>query len=326
MQPIKLGIIGCGIAANDLHWPALRQMQDKFKITMVCNHTEQKAKAFAKVVGNVPYVLDYNDLLGSDDVEAVDIILPIHLNFQAVQDTLKSGKHFIVEKPLAANLDEADELIELQKKFSQVKMLGENFYYHPVFIKVKEYLLQNLIGRVYSFFWDIFRCLDFSNKYLQTQWRIKHKYPGGFVLDGGIHNIAAIKMLFGDIVAGCSFVKKINPQIGEMDTFSFQLKTENDVGGVLNIFNSAKAYSQNRLLVLGENGSIVVDEGSEILVYKENKLIIQEVIQDDSFKREFDDFYDAIRNNKKPFSTLERGHSDLRTMLNAFESALPKLK
>jgi len=40
MKPAKLGIIGCGIAAQSLHWLALQKLKDKFKITAVCNHTE----------------------------------------------------------------------------------------------------------------------------------------------------------------------------------------------------------------------------------------------------------------------------------------------
>jgi len=63
MNPIKLGIIGCGIAARELHFPALQKLQDKFSITVVCNHSEPKAKSFAEMAGGVPFVLDYQELL-----------------------------------------------------------------------------------------------------------------------------------------------------------------------------------------------------------------------------------------------------------------------
>ena len=111
MNKIKLGIIGCGIATKELHWPALQKLKDKFEITMVCNHTEPKAKDFARIVGGVPYVLDYRELLQNSNVEAVDIILPIHLNYQVTKDALEAGKHVIVEKPIAANLEQAKEML-----------------------------------------------------------------------------------------------------------------------------------------------------------------------------------------------------------------------
>nr|MBC8400837.1 Gfo/Idh/MocA family oxidoreductase [Candidatus Neomarinimicrobiota bacterium] len=80
MPPIKLGIIGTGLAARKLHWPALKKLLAKFEIATVCNHTDQKAREFARLVGGVPYVLDYHDLLDNSQIEAVDIVLPIELN------------------------------------------------------------------------------------------------------------------------------------------------------------------------------------------------------------------------------------------------------
>ena len=48
MKPVKLGIIGCGIAAQSIHWPVLQKLKDKFEITAICNHTEKKPKIFLK--------------------------------------------------------------------------------------------------------------------------------------------------------------------------------------------------------------------------------------------------------------------------------------
>ncbi|MBN2534974.1 MAG: hypothetical protein JXB88_18980 [Spirochaetales bacterium] len=48
---VKPGIIGCGIATNQFHWPALEQLEDKFHITAVCNHTLEKAQLFAALAG-----------------------------------------------------------------------------------------------------------------------------------------------------------------------------------------------------------------------------------------------------------------------------------
>ena len=120
MEPVKIGIIGCGIAARKLHWPALQKVSDKFIIKMVCNHTEPKAKSYARLVGDVPYVLDYHEMLINKDIEAILIILPIHLNYRVTLDCLKSGKHVLVEKPLAANLDEGRKMLLFKKLYKKV--------------------------------------------------------------------------------------------------------------------------------------------------------------------------------------------------------------
>lgn len=82
MRKVKLGIIGTGLAAKNLLLPALQKLKNKFEIVAVCNHTEKKAKEFSKLVGGVPVYNDYQELLKRDDVEAVDITLPIHLNYK----------------------------------------------------------------------------------------------------------------------------------------------------------------------------------------------------------------------------------------------------
>lgn len=321
MQPIKLGIIGCGIAARDLHWPALRQLRDEFEITAVCNHTEPKAKEFARLVGDVPYVLDYHDLLNQDDVEAVDIILPIHLNHRVSLDVLAAGKHLIVEKPLGANMKEAEELLEVDSKSPLVKMVAENFRYNPVFIKTKAYLDEGRIGIPHTAFWDQFFLVDHSNKYAMTSWRINHQYPGGFILDGGIHNIAALRDMLGEIVAGTAFTRSINPNIGEIDSLVFRFQTENRVAGVLNICLSVKGLSENRLQIFGDEGSITV-EGKTIRIAQENqKEHTESVNSDGGYKAQFEDFYHSIRASRAPRSSFSQAFQDLKVMIAALESA-----
>jgi hypothetical protein len=44
-EPLRLGVIICVLATKNLHWPALRNLTDKFRIVAVCNHTPEKRYA-----------------------------------------------------------------------------------------------------------------------------------------------------------------------------------------------------------------------------------------------------------------------------------------
>ncbi len=322
MKPINLGLIGCGLAATELHWPALQRLKDKFQISAVCNNTEDKAKEFSELVGGVPYVLDYKELLKDPDVEAIVIALPIYLNHQVTKAVLHTGKHVLVEKPLAANLDEARDLLEFSRHYPQVKMVGENWYFHPVFQRVKELIGEGQIGDPYAVFWDVFQLVTLDNKYAQTKWRLEHKHKGGFITDGGIHNIAALRLMFGEIRAGNAFTKSINPAIGEVDTFSLQFETKNRVHGVLNIFRSPNGVSKNELLVLGRQGSIIVEANKRILVRKQSGMELEETFNEDtSYQNEFEDFYQAIRDGKEVVSSFSKACEDLSVLLTALDSA-----
>jgi len=321
MKKVKLGIIGCGIAAQSLHWPVLQKLKDEFEITSICNHTEKKAQDFSKMLGGVPYVLDYHHLLQRSDVEAVDIVLPIQLNYQVTKDALEAGKHVIVEKPLAANLLEAKMMLDFEDKYSMVMMVAENYRYRSIFHRVKNYLDQGKIGEPYAVFWNGFTLNTLkNNKYAQTKWRRNHQYKGGFVTDAGIHYIAALRDMFGEINYGIAFTKRVNPNIGEMDSMSFQFRTDKNIHGVLNVFYSSKGYEQDCILISGSEGSILI-ENNKLTLRGEEGITFEEVIEDDQgYKEEFEDFYRGIRLGKKVRSSFYEGYKDLQVIMGAINS------
>jgi len=76
MKAIKLGIVGCGIAVKELHYPALMEIQELFKIEGVTSRTMESADACAELFKTRSYA--YDELLSR--VDAVDIAVPTHLN------------------------------------------------------------------------------------------------------------------------------------------------------------------------------------------------------------------------------------------------------
>ncbi|MBD3421544.1 MAG: hypothetical protein GF398_15605 [Chitinivibrionales bacterium] len=321
MSSIKLGIIGCGIAARELHWPALKKLHRKFTLTAVCNHTQEKAKSFAELVGNIPYVLDYRELLAREDIEAVSIILPIHLNHLVVQEALAAGKHVIVEKPLAASRTHAGLLVELEKKSPLITMVAENFRYRRIYKEAKSILADGLIGKPYAVTWNQYSHLDISGKYAQTQWRIHHQYPGGFITDGGVHHVAALRDLFGDIKVRSAMVASLNPQIGEIDTLSMQFTANNNLLGLFNCYFSSVGYTQNKILISCTTGTMSIS-WSKITVRDKSRVLFEKNFEKDAgFKSEFEDFYEAVRNKRKPVSTFKEAYKDLCVLLDAYKKA-----
>ena len=320
-KPIRLGIIGCGIAANKLHYPAINRLQEKFKIVAVCNHTEPKAKEFAEMIGGVPYTLDYKELLAMEDVEAVDIVLPIHLNRLVVSDALEAGKHVIAEKPIAGNLADAGELVRLAENYKQVTMIGENYRYRKVFQRAKELIDSGTVGELNSFSWNIYYKLDTDNEYARTQWRIDHEYEGGIVTDAGVHNIAALRLLFGDIASGSALVWNVNPSVGRTDSIRLNFKTTNGLNGSFNMSASVEGYSENRLLIFGNRGTITIKEDDIEVMNPEGESFEESINDDGGFKAQFENFYDAVRNGGEVVSTFGEAYKDIEVLLNAYLSS-----
>jgi len=317
LKPVKLGIIGCGIATRELHAPALLKLKDKFEVTAVCNINEPKAMECADGFGGIPFVFDYRDLLNRADVEAVDIAVPYNLNYEITLAALEAGKHVIVEKPLAHDLAEAYRMLELDCRFPQVKMVAENFRYHPAFLRIKSLITEGRIGESLAIFWNVFRLVDSNNKYYQTGWRVENRFPGGFVTDGGVHNIAALRLMFGDIVRGQAFSRSVNPEIGDIDSLSFQFETIGGVQGVLNIFVSVKGFFKNEILIVGREGTIEVVNNKVIRIHRQSNTIEESIAEDTSYQSEFEDFYQAIRTGQPVASPFSEAFRDLQVMLSA---------
>ncbi|HEX3074043.1 MAG TPA: Gfo/Idh/MocA family oxidoreductase [Ignavibacteriales bacterium] len=321
MKKINLGIIGTGLAARHLHYPALQKLSDKFEIALVCNHTEPKVKSFSKLTGGTPYTLNYMDVLNSPDIDAVSIALPIELNYKVAKDAMKAGKHVILEKPLAANLAEASSLVKLASGYKKVFMVAENFRYRKVFQSAKAHVKKEDIGKVYSFIWNSLANVDVNNNmWAQTKWRQKHKYAGGFITDGGVHFAAALRLLVGDISEGSVFAGSVNKRIGEQDTFSLQFTTKSGVNGLLNLYYSVKGYYEDKLLILGTKGAIEISNNMLKLNVEGKKERIETWEEDNGYYEEFLDFYNAIVKKSKTASPAKEAYKDLEIMLRGLQA------
>jgi GFO/IDH/MocA oxidoreductase family protein len=119
-RPIRLGIIGTGLAVKRLHWPVLRQMPDRFTIAGFANRTRATAEEFAAMadLSMDAYVADYQSLLRRADIETVLVCVPIAQSLAITRDSLAAGKHVICEKPPGVDLSEALQFLALEAQYS----------------------------------------------------------------------------------------------------------------------------------------------------------------------------------------------------------------
>jgi predicted dehydrogenase len=156
-----------------------------------------------------------------------------------------------------------------------------------------------------------------DNPYAQTSWRIKHKYRGGFLTDAGVHNVAAIRMLFGEIKSVASSTQSVNPSIGKLDSLNFLYETEKGVKGAFTFLFSAIGDPEDRLLIFGTKGTLVVTKDRIRLLREGKNNAVISVKKENGIREEFLDFYSAVRAGTKPQSSFAEGYRDLRVILSA---------
>ncbi len=134
---LKVGIIGTGVIF-DLNVLGYLNNED-VEITSLCNRTIDKAKDKIKkfkLHKDTRIYSDYKEMLDKEQLDLIEILLPHHLHADATIYAAKKGiKAISVQKPMALNLEQADEMIEECNKSRSILSIYENFVFAPHILK-----------------------------------------------------------------------------------------------------------------------------------------------------------------------------------------------
>jgi predicted dehydrogenase len=83
------------------------------------------------------------------DADAVVIATPVRTHYHLAKKALQHGKHVLVEKPLTANVAEAEELAELAQKQQRILMVGHTFEYSPAVNELRKLVQSGDLGKIY---------------------------------------------------------------------------------------------------------------------------------------------------------------------------------
>jgi predicted dehydrogenase len=319
-DPLRLGVIGCGLATKNLHWPVLRKMPDKFCVAAVCNHTPEKAREFAQIAGLDKFETDYRRLFDSPEIEAILVSLPINKNAEITRDCLAAGKHVLCEKPLAHTLEEAKVLRDFAAQSPQVLLVGENYYYRDDFNDAVALISEGKIGDIFLIVYEATAEIDHTKSYGATAWRQTPAHRGGFVSDAGVHHTATLRLFGGEIRAVQAFAKNIHPHIRAEDNLIANVEFVNGaIGQYFATYTAKEPQHSTRLRVYGTKGSLDITFG-ELRYF--NPAISSEPEErryanfDNGCGNEWRAFYEAVRHGTPFPSTAAQCYID-QVVINA---------
>ncbi|CCC68095.1 hypothetical protein NCAS_0B00110 [Naumovozyma castellii] len=262
MAPVlNVGIVGTGIFARDRHLPSYKEMSDNFKVVAAFNRTKAKALDFAKVAG-IPedHVYDnLDEIMNDKEVSFIDALLPAQFNLSTVQKAISAGKPVLLEKPIAATMAQAREIVKITDASDIPVGIAENWTYLTCIDLAKKHLAR--IGPVVGFTHNSTGPFNSTNKYLSTSWRQHPEHIGGFLSDGGVHQLALVIALLGEFGSVSALTRQVRKESGTDDiVFSTVQMKDNDVVGTFTYGSAFGATSKSVFLkIYGKNGSVVVD-------------------------------------------------------------------
>lgn len=143
---LNVAVIGCGYWGPNL-----------VRNFMVCPDTnllwacDQNKMRLDKALSGFPSVRatpSLDDILNDREVAAVAIATPVHTHYEIAKACLNKGKHVLVEKPLASNAQQGEELVRLAEKNSLRLMCDHTFCYSGAVRKIKEIIASGMLGEI----------------------------------------------------------------------------------------------------------------------------------------------------------------------------------
>ncbi|MBI4963115.1 MAG: Gfo/Idh/MocA family oxidoreductase [Desulfomonile tiedjei] len=128
---IRLGLIGVGRHAKDVHVPNLKKMRDTFAIQGIASRSGATAGIAAIRHAAAIATSDHRELLASPDIDAVLIATRHTTHARFVKEALDAGKHVFVEKPMTLTLEDAQEIVEKSSEKGLIVRVGFNRRFSP---------------------------------------------------------------------------------------------------------------------------------------------------------------------------------------------------
>ncbi|KAF3760824.1 NAD(P)-binding protein [Cryphonectria parasitica EP155] len=287
-QPVPIAIIGGGIFVKEQHLPAVLATS-LLHLKIIYSRSLASAKETHKLLplGHSPvevYSEDsepgrtFADVLARKDILGVIIALPIASQPSYVEAALKAGKHVLSEKPVGPDVEGAKKLVQAYRAVVKEQgvsapmwSIAEQFRFLPKFVWAAEQARG--LGKVIGFHFKVFQLCKEDNKYFQTAWRKNPTHSYGFLLDGGVHSTAAIRMFLGDekpaSVVGYSFLAQ--KHLAPVDTLGAIIKTKSGAVGSFSCSWGTTIPRQAEYQVACENGSVTIDGDKGWVVYKDGR-------------------------------------------------------
>ena len=151
MNKLRFAAFGTGFWSH-FQLPAWYEL-DNVECVALYNRTLSKAQALAEKIGNPTCYDDPCDpweLLANEQLDFVDILTDVDTHLHFTKMAAEKGLHVVCQKPMAANYEDAQKLVEVCKA-NQVKLfINENFRWQAPLRRVKEIVASNAIGEVFK--------------------------------------------------------------------------------------------------------------------------------------------------------------------------------
>lgn len=261
MKKLGFGIIGLGMI-SEFHMEAIRGVEDA-EIKAVSSRNEERAKEVGEKE-NCFWTSDYKALLASEEVDVVCVTTSSGSHAEIGLEVLRSGKHLVIEKPLAMTSEQAQILVNEAKERGLLISVISQRRFESQHQAIRSVLDEGKLGKLLL--------VEVTCPYYRTQayydsadWRGTIAEDGGALMNQAIHSIDLL-LWFADAPVQ-SVYGKIATQTHVMEAEDLGMAILTFRGGHFGKIMASTSIQPGfapKLAIFGERGSIIV-EGKDVV-------------------------------------------------------------
>jgi predicted dehydrogenase len=332
---VRVGLIGSQFIST-IHAESLRRSAEA-ELCAVASPTPGNARQFAERHAIARHFTDYKKMLEMDELDLIVIGAPNDLHSAITLDAAAAGKHVVVEKPLALNLAQADQMIEACRQAHVKLMYAEELCFAPKYVRLKELLVSGALGSPVL----LKQSEKHDGPHAAHFWDVERS-GGGVAMDMGCHAIEFFRWMLGRPKIASVYAQMSTSVHGEKtrgdDNAILILEFENGVTAMAEESWTKLGGMDDRAEVHGSGGVAYANllQGNSILTYSAAgydysvekagstrgwSFTIYEELWNYGFPQEFAHFVDCVQNDKPPQVNGEDGRAVLEVLMAAYASA-----
>lgn len=306
---LNVAIIGCGIIGKKR-----ARALGEHNLIVASDINLERAKAVACIKDGAIFCSDWKYALATPEIDII-IIATTNDNLAKIAlESVKAGKHVLVEKPGARYAYELEPVIKVAESTKVFVKVGFNLRYHPGFLKAREIIDSGKLGPL----------MFIRGRYghggrigYDKEWRaIPDIAGGGELLDQGVHLIDLSRWFLGEFSKIEGFTHTYYWNMPLEDNGFMMLKTKSQQVAWLhvsctewkNLFSYEIYGRDGKLSIDGLGGSYGIERITFFKMLPEmgppETIIWEYPFPDNSWKKEFDYFVDCIKNERNPQGNL----------------------
>jgi UDP-2-acetamido-3-amino-2,3-dideoxy-glucuronate N-acetyltransferase len=246
-----IAVVGMGYWGKNL----VRNFHQLGALKVVCDSDPRVRDLVAKDYAGAEYCASYEELLKNPNVSGVALATPAIKHYEMAKAALEAGKDVFVEKPLAVEVKQGEELVKLAAARGRMLFVGHILQYHPAVLKLRELVRSGALGRVQYIY---------SNRLNIGKIRNEENILWSFAP----HDISVMLALLNEKPEriSCTGGTYLSPGVSDVTVSNFSFPS----GVQAHIFVSwLHPVKEQRLVVVGSEKMAVFDDGaaSKLVLY-----------------------------------------------------------